>query len=53
MLCWVVFLVLVLLLTVEPFALANYNPNAFALAFLIVPGVYVLHRCGRLDPASL
>lgn len=51
--CWVIFLVLVLLLTVEPFALANYNPNAFALAFLLVPGVYILHRCESLFCASL
>ncbi len=42
--CWALFVVVVALLTVEPFSLANYHPNAFALAFLIVPGVYILHR---------
>lgn len=42
--CWFSFALLVALLTVDPYSLARYHPNAFPLAFLIVPGVYILHR---------
>lgn len=42
--CWFSFALLVVLLTMEPYSLAKYHPNAFPLAFLIVPGVYILHR---------